>query len=113
MKYSKAFLLGLYHIMVRIRLFETNVEQLLLNGEVLGYVHLYIGQEAITTGVMASLRKEGYITSTHRSHGHMIVKSADVGKIMSELYRKVTGYFRGKGGSMQHSYYQYRSSHNL
>ena len=65
MKYSKAFLLGLYRIMVRIRSFETNVEQLLLNGEVFGCVHLYIGQQAITTGVMANLRKEDYITSTH------------------------------------------------
>ena len=63
--------------------------------------------------MMASLRKEDYITSTHRGHGHMIAKSADVGRIMSELYRKVTDYCRGKGGSMQHFYYQYRSSHNL
>ncbi len=100
MKYSKNFLLGLYRTMVRIRSFETKAEELSLKGEVLGYVHLYIGQEAIATGAMANLSKEDYITSTHRGHGHMIAKGADIGKMMSELYGKVTGYCRGKGGSM-------------
>ena len=74
MKYSKNFLLGLYSNMVRIRLFETKTDELFLKGEVLGYVHLCIGQEAIATGVMATLRREDYITSTHRGHGHMIAK---------------------------------------
>jgi len=64
-------------------------------------------------GAMASLRKEDYITSTHRGHWHMTAKGADLGKTMSELYGKVTGYCRGKAESMQHFYYQYRPSHNL
>ena len=100
MKYSKDFLLGLYRTMVRIRSFETRAEELSLKGEVLGYVHLYIGQEAIATGAMANLRREDYITSTHRGHGHMIAKGANISKMMAELYGKVTGYCRGKGGSM-------------
>jgi len=100
MKYSKNFLLGLYRTMVRIRSFETRAEELSLKGQVLGYVHLYIGQEAIATGVMANLRREDYITSTHRGHGHMIAKGADVNKMMAELFGRVTGYCRGKGGSM-------------
>ncbi len=100
MEYSRDFLLGLYRTMVRIRLFETRAEELFLKGEVLGYVHLYIGQEAIATGVMSNLTREDFITSTHRGHGHMIAKGADVNKMMAELYGKVTGYCRGKGGSM-------------
>jgi acetoin:2,6-dichlorophenolindophenol oxidoreductase subunit alpha len=100
MEYSRDFLLGLYRTMVRIRSFETRAEELFLKGEVLGYVHLYTGQEAIATGVMANLRREDYITSTHRGHGHMIAKGADVNKMMAELFGKATGYCRGKGGSM-------------
>ncbi len=100
MKYSKDFLLELYRTMVRIRSFETRAEELSLKGEVLGYVHLYIGQEAIATGAITNLRRDDYITSTHRGHGHMIAKGADISKMMSELYGKVTGYCRGKGGSM-------------
>ncbi len=100
MDYSKEFLQGLYRTMVRIRAFDSKAEELFLEGKLPGFIHLYIGEEAIATGVMANLRKDDYITSTHRGHGHMIAKGADMKKMMAELYGKITGYCRGKGGSM-------------
>ena len=100
MEYSKDFLLNLYRTMVRIRTFELRAEKLFLEGKLPGFIHLYIGEEAIATGVMANLRKDDYITSTHRGHGHMIAKGGDSKKMMAELYGKVTGYCKGKGGSM-------------
>ncbi|PKP58840.1 pyruvate dehydrogenase (acetyl-transferring) E1 component subunit alpha [Candidatus Atribacteria bacterium HGW-Atribacteria-1] len=100
MAYLKDFLLNLYKIMVRIRNFEIMAEKLFLEGELLGFIHLYIGEESIATGVMANLRKDDFITSTHRGHGHMIAKGADMNRMMAELYGKTTGYCKGKGGSM-------------
>ncbi|HER24887.1 MAG TPA: thiamine pyrophosphate-dependent dehydrogenase E1 component subunit alpha [Candidatus Atribacteria bacterium] len=100
MVYSKDFLLNLYDTMVRIRNFELMAEKLFLEGELLGFIHLYIGEEAIATGVMANLRKDDFITSTHRGHGHMIAKGADVKRMMAELFGRTTGYCKGKGGSM-------------
>ncbi|MEF3245349.1 MAG: thiamine pyrophosphate-dependent dehydrogenase E1 component subunit alpha [Caldisericaceae bacterium] len=100
MQYEKEFLIGLYRTMVRIRNFELKAEELFLQGKLPGFIHLYIGEEAIATGAMANLRKDDYITSTHRGHGHMIAKGADVKKMMAELYGKETGYCKGKGGSM-------------
>jgi len=85
MVYSKDFLLNLYKTMVKIRNFELMAEKLFLEGVLLGFIHLYIGEEAIATGVMANLRKEDFITSTHRGHGHMIAKGADVNRMMAEL----------------------------
>jgi acetoin:2,6-dichlorophenolindophenol oxidoreductase subunit alpha len=92
--------LGLLRTMIRIRTFESRVEELFLNRKVPGFVHLYIGEEAIATGVMASLRKSDWITSTHRGHGHAIAKGAQTDRMMAELYGKKTGYCKGKGGSM-------------
>jgi pyruvate dehydrogenase E1 component alpha subunit len=99
-QYDKEFLIGFYRIMVRIRNFELKAEELFLQAKLPGFIHLYIGEEAIATGAMANLRKDDYITSTHRGHGHMIAKGADVKKMMAELYGKETGYCKGKGGSM-------------
>lgn len=100
MTYSKDFLLNLYKIMVRIRNFEIMAEKLFLEGELPGFIHLYIGEEAIAAGVIANLRKDDFITSTHRGHGHMIAKGADINRMMAELYGRTTGYCKGKGGSM-------------
>lgn len=97
---SKNFLLELYNTMVLIRNFELMAEKLFLEGDLPGFIHLYIGEEAIATGVMANLGKDDLITSTHRGHGHMIAKGADVNRMMAELYGKETGYCKGKGGSM-------------
>jgi len=100
MAYSKDFLLNLYKTMVRIRNFELMAEKLFLEGELPGFIHLYIGEESIATGVIANLRKDDFITSTHRGHGHMIAKGADINRMMAELYGRTTGYCKGKGGSM-------------
>jgi len=99
-QHDKEFLIGFYRTMVRIRNFELKAEELFLQAKLPGFIHLYIGEEAIATGAMANLRKDDYITSTHRGHGHMIAKGADVKKMMAELYGKETGYCKGKGGSM-------------
>lgn len=99
-KLSDHVLLSLYETMVKIRKFEERVSQLFSAGFIPGFLHLYIGQEAVATGVCAHLNKDDYITSTHRGHGHCIAKGADVKKMMAELFGKETGYCRGKGGSM-------------
>ncbi len=97
---EKGVLLSLFRTMLKIRHFEERVERLFLDGEIPGFVHLYIGEEAIATGVCANLRKDDYITSTHRGHGHTIAKGADLKPMMAELFGRSTGYCRGKGGSM-------------
>jgi len=86
--------------MVTIRFFEQTVEKHFLAGEIPGFVHLYIGEEAIATGVCANLTADDYIASTHRGHGHSIAKGADVSRMMAEIFGKKTGYCKGKGGSM-------------
>lgn len=86
--------------MIRIRRFEERLATLFKRGELPGFVHLYLGEEAIATGVCSALRPDDRITSTHRGHGHVIAKGARVDKMMAELFGKVDGYCRGKGGSM-------------
>jgi len=92
--------IDLYKKMVTIRLFEEKVQDLYGRGLVPGLVHLYIGEEAVAAGVCANLRKDDYITSTHRGHGHVIAKGAELKFMMAELFGKKTGYCKGKGGSM-------------
>jgi pyruvate dehydrogenase E1 component alpha subunit len=86
--------------MITIRLFEEKIGELFLAGEIPGFVHLYIGEEAIAVGVCANLSDTDYITSTHRGHGHCIAKGAQVAPMMAEIMGKKTGYCKGKGGSM-------------
>jgi len=94
----------LYRLMFRrmltIRLFEQRVKQLYRAGEIVGAIHLYIGQEAIAIGVSEALRKDDYVFSTHRGHGHLIAKGGDLKRMMAELMGKATGCSRGCGGSM-------------
>jgi pyruvate dehydrogenase E1 component alpha subunit len=87
-------------VMLRIRRFEERCAALSERGKLPGFLHLYIGEEAIAAGVCANLRPSDYITSTHRGHGHVIAKGGDVRLMMAELYGKATGYCKGKGGSM-------------
>ena len=89
-----------YRKMFAIRAFEERVEQLFAAGELPGFVHLYIGEEACAVGVCANLRPEDYITSTHRGHGHCIAKGGELPKMMAELFARKTGYNKAKGGSM-------------
>ena len=100
MKIPEEKLEFMYEQMVRIRNFEERVKDLFAAGEMPGFVHLYLGQEAIASGVCATLNDDDYITSTHRGHGHIIAKGGELSKMMAELYGKVTGYNKGKGGSM-------------
>ena len=93
-------LLDMYAAMWRIRLFEEQAEYQSGQGKVLGALHTYIGQEAVGVGICAHLTDADYITSTHRGHGHCISKGADVRRMMAELFGRVTGYCKGKGGSM-------------
>lgn len=97
---DEELLCRLYRTMVTIRFFEQTVEKHFLAGEIPGFVHLYIGEEAIATGVCANLTTDDYIASTHRGHGHSIAKGADVSRMMAEIFGKKTGYCKGKGGSM-------------
>ena len=92
--------LGIHRTMVRIRVFESRIEELFKAGRLPGFVHTYIGQEAIAAGVCAVLGRDDYITSTHRGHGHAIAKGIELGPLMAELYGKETGTCRGRGGSM-------------
>ena len=100
MELSNESLISLYKTMKKIRLFEERVSELFAAGKFGGFVHLYIGEEAVAAGVSASLRESDYITSTHRGHGHLISKGGDIKKMMAELFGRSTGYCKGKGGSM-------------
>jgi pyruvate dehydrogenase E1 component alpha subunit len=93
-------LLGMYRCMVRIRAFEERIYTEWQAGEVPGEVHLYSGEEAVATGVAAHLREEDFIISTHRGHGHVLAKGGDSAKMMAEVFGRVGGYCRGKGGTM-------------
>jgi pyruvate dehydrogenase E1 component alpha subunit len=90
----------MYYHMKRIRRFEETAEELYKRGTVVGLLHLYIGEEAVATGACLALDDSDYITSTHRGHGHLLAKGGDPKRLMAELCGRVTGYCRGKGGSM-------------
>lgn len=92
--------LRLYGTMLRIRIFEERVVNLLEANEVKCPVHLCTGQEAIAAGVCAALRQDDYMFGTHRSHGHYLAKGGDMGQIAAELFGKRTGCSKGRGGSM-------------
>ena len=98
--YTQAQARKLYETMSTIRHFEESVKHDSLAGEIPGFVHLYIGEEAIATGVCAALRNDDSIESTHRGHGHCIAKGADVNRMMAEIFGKKTGLCQGRGGSM-------------
>ncbi|KSK85027.1 thiamine pyrophosphate-dependent dehydrogenase E1 component subunit alpha [Pseudomonas aeruginosa] len=93
-------LLHAYRVMRTIRAFEERLHVEFATGEIPGFVHLYAGEEASAAGVMAHLRNDDCIASTHRGHGHCIAKGVDVHGMMAEIYGKKTGVCQGKGGSM-------------
>jgi len=90
----------LYARMSLIRQFEERLKWLVETGVPVGAVHYYTGQEAVAAGVCVALNGNDWIASTHRGHGHCIAKGMDVRPMMAELFGKVTGSNRGKGGSM-------------
>jgi len=89
-----------YQQMVRIRLFEEQVNELYTRALMPGLAHLYSGEEAVAVGICEALRIDDYITSTHRGHGHCLAKGASPDRMFAELLGKEAGYCRGKGGSM-------------
>lgn len=90
----------MYITMSKIRMFEEKVGDLVSQKEIISPCHLYIGQEAVATGVCAALGKDDYVFSTHRSHGHYLAKGGDMKQLMAELFCRATGCSHGKGGSM-------------
>ncbi|HEX9132422.1 MAG TPA: thiamine pyrophosphate-dependent dehydrogenase E1 component subunit alpha, partial [Ktedonobacteraceae bacterium] len=93
-------LLRMYEQMLKIRVFEEHVNELYLSAKMPGLAHLYLGEEAVAVGVCEALRRDDYITSTHRGHGHCLAKGASIDRMFAELLGKEAGYCRGKGGSM-------------
>ena len=100
MEISNKKLISMYKSMLRLRNFEDRVKDLFAAGEMPGFVHLYLGEEAVAVGASSALEKDDYITSTHRGHGHILAKGGEMKLMMAELYGKSTGYNKGKGGSM-------------
>lgn len=90
----------MYRKMLEIRKFEDKVHELFSLGKLPGFVHLYAGEEAVAVGVCSHLTDYDSITSTHRGHGHCIAKECGLNGMMAEIYGKVTGLCKGKGGSM-------------
>ena len=100
MELSKDTLRDLHRRMVRIRLFEEAAGRLAEQAKLPGFLHLYVGEEAVAAGVCANLTDADSITSTHRGHGHLVAKGGLFRPMMAELMAKATGYCNGKGGSM-------------
>ena len=97
---SNDVLLDLHRRMVRIRRFEETAGKMMEDGKIPGALHLYVGEEAVASGVMAHLSNDDQITSTHRGHGHLIAKGGAFDRMFAELFGRATGYCKGKGGSM-------------
>jgi len=97
---NKDVLLKMYFTMVKIRDFENAITDVYSRGLMNGLAHLYIGEEAIATGVCANITSKDYAVSTHRGHGHLIAQGADLKKMMAEVLGRKDGYCKGKGGSM-------------
>ncbi len=90
----------LYTQMLLIRRFEEQSSRLYTQGKISGFLHLYIGEEAIAVGAMSALRDDDYVITHYRDHGHALARGLDPKKVMAELMGKVTGTSGGKGGSM-------------
>lgn len=97
---DRSDLLSLYRQMLLIRRFEEKSAEMYALAKIAGFLHLYIGEEAIAVGAMAALRPDDYVISAYRDHGHCLARGSDPGKVMAELFGKATGLCKGKGGSM-------------
>lgn len=93
-------LIKFYRQMVQIREFEERAAEMYARGKIRGFLHLYVGEEAVGVGAIAALHADDYVISAYREHGHCLVKGADPKEVMAELFGKSTGISRGKGGSM-------------
>ena len=97
---SQELLLTYYKKMLELRLFELKVQELYRNGRLPGFVHLYVGEEAVAVGVCSNLEADDLVFSTHRGHGHALAKGVPAGIVLAELWGKTTGSSGGRGGSM-------------
>jgi acetoin:2,6-dichlorophenolindophenol oxidoreductase subunit alpha len=97
---SHDLLLAYYRKMLELRLFELKVQELYRNGRLPGFVHLYVGEEAVAVGVCSNLEAPDLIFSTHRGHGHALAKGVPASIVLAELWGKSTGSSGGRGGSM-------------
>ena len=97
---DRADLLSLYRQMLLIRRFEEKSAEMYALAKIAGFLHLYIGEEAIAVGAIAALRADDYAISAYRDHGHCLARGSDPGHVMAELFGKATGLCQGKGGSM-------------
>jgi pyruvate dehydrogenase E1 component alpha subunit len=97
---SKELLLTYYKKVLELRLFELKVQELYRNGRLPGFVHLYVGEEAVAVGVCSHLGIEDLVFSTHRGHGHALAKGVPARIVLAELWGKATGSSGGRGGSM-------------
>jgi pyruvate dehydrogenase E1 component alpha subunit len=92
--------LALLREMLRIRRFEESCAELYSAAKIRGFLHLYIGEEAVAVGVMQALTEEDAIVATYREHGHALARGVPAGAVMAEMYGRVEGCSRGRGGSM-------------
>ncbi len=106
---SRNQLLHLHYTMYLMRRFEEKAAEGYTQGKIGGFLHLYIGQEAVGTGVMDTLRPQDVVISSYREHGHALAKGVEPGPLLAELYGRATGVSKGKGGSM----HIYSKEHNL
>lgn len=97
---SKDMMAQMLKDMLKIRYFENKIVELYSSGIMPGVAHLYIGEEAVAVGVCHALSESDFVASTHRGHGHVIARGADLNKMMAEILGKRSGYCKGKGGSM-------------
>jgi pyruvate dehydrogenase E1 component alpha subunit len=93
-------LIDLYRQMLLIRRFEEKSAEVYSAGKIGGFCHLYIGQEAVAVGALSAIRKDDYVLTSYREHGHALAKGISPESVMAELYGKATGCSKGKGGSM-------------
>ena len=99
-KFNQKQLLNFYEKMLLIRKFEEKAGQLYGSGEIGGFCHLYIGQEAVVIGILSSVNSEDTVVTSYRDHGHILARGVDPKLVMSELTGRANGISKGKGGSM-------------
>lgn len=97
---DQARLIDLLRQMMLIRRFEEKAAEMYARGRIAGFLHLYIGEEAIAAGAIAAVNDDDQIVTHYRDHGHALARGLDPGRVMAELFGKDTGVSRGKGGSM-------------
>lgn len=100
MTLSKELVLTLYRSMIRQRLFELKLQETYRSGVMPGFIHLYLGEEAVAAGICSHLKTDDYVTSTHRGHGHAVAKGIPMGQVFAEIWGQPNGCNGGRGGSM-------------